>query len=51
MLFVLVFLRWRGEAKIFAKYESAVTEIELRDSEGLLFNRIGYDIGCDRVKG
>lgn len=37
--------------KIFARYESAQTEIELRESEGLLFNEIGYDIGCDRVKG
>jgi hypothetical protein len=36
--------------KIFARYECAVTEIELRESEGLPFSKNGYDIGCDRVK-
>jgi hypothetical protein len=49
MLFVFIFLRWRGGRKIFARYESAVTEIEPRESEGRLFNKIGYDIGYDRL--
>jgi hypothetical protein len=51
MLFVFVFLRWKGEMKIFARYESAVAEIELWGSEGLPFGKNGYDIEYDRVKG